>query len=207
MEALSDLRDKPAGTIRITAGEHAVNMVLRPRLDTFLPESPDIEDIGLLINVVHTLNSGQCYDAKNHVCVRRWQSINKPLSGREKGPVRCTPLRGNIGASLLVMLPQRRRRAMSEAIATTDHSAIRKWVEARKGTPAVVRTAGKGGILRIDFGEPEDTLEPIEWDEFFQIFEGNHLAFLYQDKTADGGKSRFNKFVERSADHRRPSPA
>ena len=40
---------------------------------------------------------------------------------------------------------------MSEAITTTDHDAIRKWVEARKGAPAVVRTAGKGGILRTRF--------------------------------------------------------
>src|SRR4030081_2517242 len=28
LEALSELRDKPAGTIRITAGEHAVNSIL-----------------------------------------------------------------------------------------------------------------------------------------------------------------------------------
>lgn len=86
---------------------------------------------------------------------------------------------------------------MSEAKTTTNHDAIRKWAEARDGHPAVVRTSGKGGILRIDFGDKEDELEEIEWDEFFQIFDGNKLAFLHQDKTADGGKSRFNKFVER----------
>jgi hypothetical protein len=55
-----------------------------------------------------------------------------------------------------------------------------------------VRTSGKGGILRIDFGENEEDLEPIEWDEFFRIFDGNRLAFLHS-----GGQSRFNKFVER----------
>src|SRR5881628_573900 len=32
LEALSELRDKPAGTIRITAGEHAVNSILFPKL-------------------------------------------------------------------------------------------------------------------------------------------------------------------------------
>jgi hypothetical protein len=86
---------------------------------------------------------------------------------------------------------------MSEAKTTTNHDAIRKWAEARDGYPAVVRTSGKGGILRIDFGDREDEFEEIEWDEFFQIFDGNKLAFLHQDRTADGGKSRFNKFVER----------
>lgn len=86
---------------------------------------------------------------------------------------------------------------MSSSDTTTDHDQIRKWAEARSGHPAKVDTGGKGGILRIDFGEPEDTLEPISWEEFFQIFDDNELAFLYQDKTADGGKSRFNKFVNR----------
>ncbi|TPI11046.1 hypothetical protein FJW06_21500 [Mesorhizobium sp. B4-1-3] len=87
---------------------------------------------------------------------------------------------------------------MSEAKTTTDHDEIRKWVEERKGRPAVVRTKGEGGILRIDFGEPEDTFEAIEWDEFFRIFDENDLAFLHQDKAGSGGTSRFNKFVERS---------
>ena len=84
---------------------------------------------------------------------------------------------------------------MSEATTTRDHDEIRKWAEARDGHPAKVDTGGKGGILRIDFGEPEDNLTPIEWDEFFRIFDDRKLAFLYQDKTADGGQSRFNRFV------------
>lgn len=82
---------------------------------------------------------------------------------------------------------------MAEATTTTDHEAIKRWAEERDGRPAVVRTSGPGGILRIDFGEPEESLEPIEWDEFFRIFEDNHLAFLRQQE----GRSRFNKFVER----------
>ncbi len=86
---------------------------------------------------------------------------------------------------------------MSSSNTTTKHDEIREWAEARDGHPAMVDTKGKGGILRIDFGEPEDNLKQIEWDEFFKIFDDNKLAFLYQDKTADGGESRFNKFVNR----------
>lgn len=82
---------------------------------------------------------------------------------------------------------------MAEATRTTNHEAIRRWAKERDGKPAVVRTSGEGGILRIDFGEPEESLEPIEWDEFFQIFDDNKLAFLHQEE----GGSRFNKFVER----------
>ncbi|HEV7275213.1 MAG TPA: hypothetical protein VGN80_02895 [Devosiaceae bacterium] len=86
---------------------------------------------------------------------------------------------------------------MSESTTTTDHQQIRKWAEARDGKPAKVDTSGEGGILRIDFGEREENLTPIAWEEFFRIFDENKLAFLYQEKTSSGGTSRFNKFVER----------
>ena len=87
---------------------------------------------------------------------------------------------------------------MSSASQTTDHDEIRRWIEDRKGTPSRVRDSGDGGILRIDFGDPEEALEPIDWEEFFQIFEKSDLSFLHQDKTADGKLSRFSKFVSRS---------
>jgi hypothetical protein len=86
---------------------------------------------------------------------------------------------------------------MSEATTTTDHDEIRSWVEARDGRPARVKTSGKGGLLRIDFGEAEEEFEELEWDQFFKIFDDNKLAFLHQDKTEAGKTSRFNKFVER----------
>jgi hypothetical protein len=88
---------------------------------------------------------------------------------------------------------------MAQASKTTDHDKIRKWVEERGGRPT--RVAGTdddsgGGILRIDFGKPEDSLEEISWDEFFDTFEDRDLAFLYQDEK----KSRFFKFVRRQGD-------
>lgn len=91
---------------------------------------------------------------------------------------------------------------MSEAKTTTDHGEIRRWVERHGGRPARVRrTGGKDdpGILRFDFGEPDEALEEIGWDEFFDKFEENGLALLYQDKTAAGKDSRFNKLVSRDA--------
>ncbi|GHC72337.1 hypothetical protein [Limoniibacter endophyticus] len=87
---------------------------------------------------------------------------------------------------------------MSSSETTTDHEAIRKWAEAREGRPAVIRTGGEGGVLRIDFGKPEKELEEIDWEEFFTIFEESQLAFLYQEKVESGQLSRFNKFVNRA---------
>jgi DNA-binding transcriptional LysR family regulator len=40
--AVSDLGDKPAGTIRITATDHVVDSVLWPRLAPLLPQYPDL---------------------------------------------------------------------------------------------------------------------------------------------------------------------
>jgi hypothetical protein len=89
---------------------------------------------------------------------------------------------------------------MAEAKTTTDHDEIRRWVESRGGKPAHVTETGGGGdpgVLRIDFDEPggdgDERLEEIPWDEWFQAFEENRLAFLYQDE----GDSRFNKLVSR----------
>ena len=90
---------------------------------------------------------------------------------------------------------------MSESKTTTDHDEIRKRVEDRGGRPASVKGTGKGepGVLRIDFPGrgAEDSLEEISWGEFFDKFEKEKLAFLYQDKTKDGKESRFFKLVNR----------
>lgn len=85
---------------------------------------------------------------------------------------------------------------MSSAHAETNHAKIRRWAERHGGRPAKVPTGGEGGILRLDFQEPDENLEPIEWDEFFRIFEDRKLALLLPDDAA----SRFNKFVSRKTD-------
>jgi hypothetical protein len=91
----------------------------------------------------------------------------------------------------------------SQTKTTTDRDEIRRWVEEHDGTPAVVRGTrdddGDGGVLRIDFpgGAGEDELEPVSWDEWFEIFDRNDLAFLYQERKAGGEDSTFFKLVSR----------
>jgi len=81
LEALSALRDKPAGTIRITASEHAANAVLWPALVKFLPRYPDIKvEIGVehgLIDIV-----AQRYDAG----VRSGEQVAKDMIAVRIGP-------------------------------------------------------------------------------------------------------------------------
>jgi len=63
LAALSELRAKPAGTIRITAGEHAANTFLWPALEKLLPDYPDIKveivvDYGLTDIVAERYDAG-----------------------------------------------------------------------------------------------------------------------------------------------------
>jgi DNA-binding transcriptional LysR family regulator len=61
--ALSELRDKPAGTIRIVASDFAIRSVLWPKLRAFLPKYPDIKvelsrDNGLTDIVTQRFDAG-----------------------------------------------------------------------------------------------------------------------------------------------------
>lgn len=90
----------------------------------------------------------------------------------------------------------------SESRTTTDHDEIRRWVEEHGGQPASVRGTESGdgaGVLRVDFpgGAGEDQLQQISWDEWFEKFEKEGLAFLYQEQKASGEDSTFFKLVSR----------
>ena len=92
----------------------------------------------------------------------------------------------------------------TESKVATDHEQIKRWVEERGGHPARVKgtaVEGSSGVLLIDYPgySGTQTLEIISWDEFFQGFEENKLAFLYQDKTQAGNDSRFSKLISRDS--------
>lgn len=83
---------------------------------------------------------------------------------------------------------------------TKDHDEIRKWAEERGGKPSHIKRTGGGddpGILRIDFPgfSGEGSLDEISWDEFFEKFDEQNLSLIYQEHTAAGERSNFNKFV------------
>ena len=86
----------------------------------------------------------------------------------------------------------------------TDHDEIRQWAEERDARPSAVQrthTDDSVGIIRLDFPgySGENSLEEIEWDEWFDKFDDNNLALVVQDETAGGEKSNFNKIVSRDS--------
>jgi hypothetical protein len=83
---------------------------------------------------------------------------------------------------------------------TQDHEEIRRWAEERGGKPSHVKRTGSQediGILRLDFPgySGADTLEEIGWEQWFEKFDDRNLALLYQEETAGGERSNFNKIV------------
>lgn len=89
LDALGELRDKPAGVIRITAGEHAVDSILMPALAKFLPRYPDIQveltvDHGLVDIVAQRYDAGVRFGeqvAKDMIAVRVGPDIRMAVVG------------------------------------------------------------------------------------------------------------------------------
>lgn len=107
---------------------------------------------------------------------------------------------GERGTASSRRAPSRASSASSRPL--TDHEEIRQWAEERGANPACVRVTGSGddvGMIRLDFPGygGEQSLEHIEWDEWFDKFEERGLALLVQEETARGEKSNFNKLVSR----------
>jgi DNA-binding transcriptional LysR family regulator len=81
LAALSELREKPAGTIRITAMEYATDAILMPKLAKLLREYPDIK-IEIIIDYGLTDIITERYDAG----VRSGEQVAKDMIAVRIGP-------------------------------------------------------------------------------------------------------------------------
>jgi DNA-binding transcriptional LysR family regulator len=81
LASLNELRDKPAGTIRITAAEHAANNVLWPKLSPIMHDYPDVK---IDINVDYSMTNivSQRFDAG----VRLGDQVEKDMIAVRIGP-------------------------------------------------------------------------------------------------------------------------
>jgi DNA-binding transcriptional LysR family regulator len=81
MAALNELRDRPSGTIRITAHDHALRAVLWPALQKLLPDYPDIK-VEIVIDYGLTDIVAERYDAG----VRTGELVAKDMVAVRIGP-------------------------------------------------------------------------------------------------------------------------
>ncbi len=81
LAALTELREKPAGSIRITTGEHSAEAILWPALAKLLPRYPDIK-VELIIDYGLTDIVAERYDAG----VRLGEQVAKDMIAVRIGP-------------------------------------------------------------------------------------------------------------------------
>lgn len=81
LAALTELRDRPAGTLRITAGEHPAISVLQPALRRFLPDYPDVK-VEIIVDSALTDIAAEGYDAG----VRMGEQVAKDMIAVRIGP-------------------------------------------------------------------------------------------------------------------------
>lgn len=81
LSALTALREKPAGTVRITSGEHAAATILWPALEKLLPDYPDITVDVITENGLTDVVSGR-FDAG----IRMGDQVEKDMVAVRIGP-------------------------------------------------------------------------------------------------------------------------
>jgi DNA-binding transcriptional LysR family regulator len=81
LAALTELRDKPAGTIRITATEQAANFILWPVLERLLPDYPDVH-VEISVDAALTDIVGERFDAG----VRLGEQVARDMIAVRIGP-------------------------------------------------------------------------------------------------------------------------
>lgn len=195
LAALTELREKPAGTVRINADEHAINAVLWPALRKVLPDYPDIHvelvtDFGLTDIVAARFDAGVRLGevvAKDMIAVpigpeMRMAAVGSPTDFARRPPPR-TPQDLTSHSCINLRLPTHGGLYAWEF--EEDGREIRVWVEGQVvfNTVSMILQAA-----RDDFGIaylPQDQVQPhidageLVWvlDDWSPPFPGFHLYY------------------------------
>jgi DNA-binding transcriptional LysR family regulator len=182
LEAVAGLRNKPAGTIRITSGDHAIETVLMPKLARFLRGYPAIKleiiiDYGLTDIVAERYDAGVRWGeqvAKDMIAVRIGPDIRFAVVGAKsyfaKRPAPETP-HDLIGHSCI-------------NLRFPTHGGLYAWEFERDGRELKVRVDGQ-----------------LVFNGIFQVLDaalaGLGLAFVPEDLAqSDLAKGRLKRVLE-----------
>jgi DNA-binding transcriptional LysR family regulator len=170
LAALSGMRDKPAGSVRINATNHAIETVLWPRLAPLLREYPDVNveliaDIGMVDIVAERFDAG----------VRIGEHVAKDMIAVPIGPHMRMAV---VGAA--DYFSNRRRPKTPHDLADHDCINLRlptrgglyAWEFEKRGRELNVRVEG-----RLVFNDPDMIIEAAR--------AGFGLAYVLDDRVAD----------------------
>ncbi|WP_343715489.1 LysR family transcriptional regulator [Inquilinus sp.] len=170
LAAVSELGEKPSGTIRITAGDHAIRSILWPKLEGFLPRYPEIR-VELAIDYGLTDIVAGRYDAG----VRLGEQVAKDMIAVRIGP----DIRFAVVGSPAYLTGRPRPQAPQDLVAhrcinlrLPTYGGLYAWEFERDGREVKVRVEGQlvfNGIFQVldaalsGFGlayVPEDLAQP-----------------------------------------------
>lgn len=138
---LSELRDQPSGTIRITTGEHAASTILWPVLQKLLPDYPDIR-----VEVISDSSLTDIVAERFDAGIRLGEQVAKDMIAVPIGPpmrmaVVGTP--GYLASRPPVKTPRDLTGHDCINIRFLTHGGLYAWEFEKKGHPLNVRVEGR----------------------------------------------------------------
>ena len=141
LAALSELRDKPAGTIRISTAEHAADSILWPALARVLPEYPDIK-VEVAVNYGLIDIVADRYDAG----IRLGDSVAKDMIAVRIGPdirVAVVGTPGYFAQHTIPLHPEELEKHNCIGLRLPTHGGLLVWDFEKDGQVVNVRSDGQ----------------------------------------------------------------
>lgn len=152
--ALSELRDKPSGTVRLTLSEHALESVVWPKLESVLRDYPDITVELSLDNMFRNIVE-EGYDAG----VRLGESVEQDMIAVRIGPDWRLVAVGSPEYFAAHGKPQHPRDLLPHRCINIRHErsgSLYAWEFEKDGTELRVRVDGQ-----LTFNETRSMIEPV----------------------------------------------
>lgn len=141
LTALRDTRDRPAGNIRLTAGEHAMDTVLWPRIKPFMQTYPDI-------NIEVTVDNGltDIVDERFDAGVRLGEQVAQDMIAVRIAPDMCMAVAASpayLAANGIPETPHDLQQHRCINMRLPTRGGLYAWEFERDGEPLRVRVEGQ----------------------------------------------------------------
>lgn len=150
LAALSDLRDRPAGNLRINATDYSLESLLRPKLKPFLQQYPDIKvevycDYGLVDIAAHGFDAG----------VRLGEQVAEGMIATRIGPDLRMAVVGTpdyFARHPKPLTPRDLTAHLCNNLRLATHGGLYAWEFAKDGEPLNVKVTGQvthNGVFQL----------------------------------------------------------
>jgi DNA-binding transcriptional LysR family regulator len=183
LTALRDTRDRPAGNIRLTAGEHAMDTVLWPRIKPFMQTYPDI-------NIEVTVDNGltDIVDERFDAGVRLGEQVARDMIAVRIAPDMCMAVAASpayLAANGIPETPHDLQQHRCINMRLPTRGGLYAWEFERDGEPLRVRVEGQLILnclpQRIDAAEAGLGLVYVPEDSVSEAIAAGRLQHVLTD--------------------------